>query len=521
MKNKFKNKFTTRLFILIIIFLIYFIIENLIIFAQQNESKSLSVGGKIISYYKCNLNEDIDDEFIIIYKNIFKKKIFLAIYKFQGNNFIKIFDEQVEDFYFCFSLARFESKNYYNLIFLGKNSILYLNLKENKIIKLFDIDHIYRFNFEDQFPYISINNDIENDGKDEFFIFDESGLLIYKEKQLIQKVPIDIKSFYDYSLSFGGFNVIHTITIILPDINFIDLNNDGYLDFVLVFQDYVISYLWNDKNKKFIKSQELNLKNYVTIRAGYSPINKYIIIDDFNGDKFNDIIVLNFSMAAVFNVDKLGTILYIFYGNNDGLWKEQPDKKIHLNEISGIESYFIFYDINKDGVKDLINIGTKLFSSNFILNLTVKRSFLIGINIYLIDKDGNINNNPLYNLSKNISLDSETTQDSTQIDFSSYSSLNLQSFFNSIFTKFDCDLNNDGINDLLIYNFDGTYSIFYSNSKNPNIYNKKEDKIIFISNELKKIYYLAGPYTEIIISNNKYYLIVINKSSGKLFYINL
>ncbi|MCX8058223.1 MAG: VCBS repeat-containing protein [Spirochaetes bacterium] len=520
MKNNIVSRILFIRIVLIILVIFSLSFGELILCFGQNEAKSISIGGKIIEYFKKNIDEDKDEEFIIIYKNLFKKKIYFSIYKYQGNNLFKIFDEEVEDIYYCFSFSKIESSQFFNIVFLSKNSLFYLS-KDKKIIKLFDINHIYKFNFDDRFPYLNISYDIDNDEKDEFFIFDESGINIYKDKNLIQKINIDLRAFYDYSLSFGGFNVIHSITILIPDIFFNDFNNDGFGDFVLIFQDKLISYIYYDKGKRFLKNQDLNLKNYVTIRSGYSPINKYIILDDFNGDKTIDVIVMNFSMAAVFNTDKLGTIVYIFYGNNDGNWKEQPDKKIYLNEMSGIESFFLFYDVNKDGVKDLINIGTKLFSSNFILSLTVKRSFLISINIYSVSKEGDINLSPLYSLSRNISLDSETTQDSSQIDFSSYAIINLTDFFNSIFGKFNTDINNDGIIDLLVYNFDGSYSIFYSSLKNPNIFNKKEDNIIFVSNDLKKIYYLAGPYSEFLFAKNKNVLLIINKALGKIYLIEI
>jgi len=515
MKNIFKS------FLIFFLIFILFLFYNLFLIFAQVETKNISVGGKIINYYKINLNEDLNEEIVIIYKNLFKKKIYFSIYSYENDNLIKLFDQQVEDFYYSFSFAKIESQKYFNIVFLGSKSLFYLILGENKILKLFDLDHIYKYNFEDQFPLINLSNDFDNDGEDEFFIFDDDFLNIYRKKEIVQKIKINLKSLYDYSLNFGGFNVVHSIFILLPDIIFVNLNNDKYTDFVLIYQKKIVSYYYDEKEKKFLILQDLNLSNYITIRAGYSPINKYIFLDDFNGDKLVDLIVLNFSFASIFNTDKLGTEINLFYGSSKGQWKEQPDKKIYLNEISGIESYFIFSDINSDGLKDFINIGTKIFSSNFIVGLTVKRSFLVSINAYLGKKDGNFDMNPVYNLNKNLSLDSETTQDSTQIDFSSYGSINLADFFNSIFGYFEKDLNKDNILDLIVYNFDGTYSIYYSDKKNPNIYNKKENQTVYLQGELKKIFYLAGPYILILDINNDYLLLVINKSAGKIYFKKL
>jgi len=124
---------------------------------------------------------------------------------------------------------------------------------------------------------------------------------------------------------------------------------------------------------------------------------------------------------------------------------------------------------------------------------------------------------PIIEIEKNISLDNPNLLESNQLTFDSYSTLDLEALISQIIFNNEKDLNKDGINDFVVYNFDGTFSIYLSNIQNPSIYSKKEDKIITVSMEFLNIFYLSGPYSVILNNGNMFYLLNILKKTGKIY----
>jgi len=512
MKQKSK-----KFFLLGIIFI--FLIFNNLVPAQSDEQViPYQVNGKIIEYYGINLDEDFEKELVVTYRQIFDKLIHLAIFDYNGSAFTKIFDEQVEKKFLYFFEGNYDSNLYSNLMFQSTHEIMVLSLNSdgNKWIKYCDIDSLFQVEFQDSFPKMEIAHDFDRDGITDLLVPQNDSLIWYKSGKPAQKIPVEISAVYDFRLNVGGFNTIHTLMYSIPDCIYRDINKDGWDDLICIYKDRVISYLFN-LGKGFEKYQTLDLTNFLTFRSGYSPINKHILLLDMDSDTNLDVILFNFSIGAILNTDKLGTMYLIFKGDKSGKWQEQPNKQVYFNEISGIESSFLFFDVNNDGLLDFIDIGSKFFSSSFIFSLTVKRSYLSTINVYLQSGDGNFIMNPIVNINKDLSLDSASTQDSSQVDFKTYSILDLSSFLNQIFGNFTYDFNKDKINDFLIYNFDGSYLLFLSDKNNPSVYPTKPSRILFISNELLNIFYLNGPYNLILNYFDSNLLIVFNKAKGKFY----
>lgn len=500
------------LFFKMIIFLILFF--SLQVFSQDK----IEITGEIINYYSVNLDNDYNDELVIIYKDIFDNSIHLGIYKYE-NGLKNIYDLKIENKYFYFFLANIESKSFKNIVLVSKNEYDYISQKKFEIRKLFNYSSIYAYPYEYSFPLIQEAFDINNDGFSEFIVKSANSIKIYTKTGPINNLNYSPKAIYNFKLSVGGFSTVDTILIIIPIVKVEDINNDHFKDLILIFRDKVIYYLGNNSSSFFnlTKPGIIDLNPYLEVRSGYSPFNKHIQIKDFNGDNYQDIILFKFNMATALSGDKQGTSVLIFSGTRDGFSKK-PDHNIFLNNISGIESKFFFIDINKDKKLDLINIGSKIFSSSFIFTLTVKRSFKGDISIFTQTDNFQLASKPIIQLSKNVSLDTKSTLDSTQLNFKSYSILDLSLLFTDILSTLKYDLNKDGIKDIIIYNFDGTFSFYLSNINSPTIFNKNPDKIISFGNELNNIFYLNGPYNIIMNINNKNLMIVINKNDGKLYY---
>jgi hypothetical protein len=146
----------------------------------------------------------------------------------------------------------------------------------------------------------------------------------------------------------------------------------------------------------------------------------------------------------------------------------------------------------------------------------MKRALPIQISLYPQIADS-FAKSPIIEIEKNISLDNPNLLESNQLTFDSYSTLDLEALISQIIFNNEKDLNKDGINDFVVYNFDGTFSIYLSNMKNPSIYSKKEDKIVTVSLEFLNIFYLSGPYSIILNNGNMFYLVNVLKKTGKIY----
>lgn len=505
-------------FIIYFIIYIFFLLPFFSIKIFSQEINNIEITGEIINYYSVNLDNDNNDELIIIYKDIFDRSIHLSIFKYKSA-MVNIFDLNIGKKYNYFFLANIESKSFKNIVLVSKNGYDYISYKNFQIKKLFKNNSIYAYNYEYSFPLIQEAFDIDNDGFSEFIIKSGDTLKIFSKNRFVKKIVYDSKAVYNFKLTVGGFSTIDTILIMIPVIKIEDINNDGLKDLILIFRDKIIYYFGIPDNNFFDTSKKhiVDLTPYLELRSGYSPFNKHILIKDYNGDDFPDIILFKFNMATALSSNKQGTGVLIFNGNKNG-FSNKPEHTIFLKNISGIESKFFFIDINKDKKLDLINIGSKVFSSSFVFALTIKRSFKGDISIFIQSDNYQFSSSPIMQISKNVSLDLKSTQDSSQIGFNSYSILDLSLLFTDILSTLKYDLNNDGIKDVIIYNFDGTFSFYLSNINSVTVFRKNPDKIISFGKNLENIFYLNGPYNLIMNINSKYMIVVINKNEGKIFY---
>lgn len=508
---------------ILLIFLLFFLFLFLFIdigYSQKTktESSNISTNGEIIRYLKSNLYGEKTEEIVTIYKNIISKKLNLAIFSFENLKVKKLIDIELDPSYLFFSLARLDI-NYSYILLFSENSISILNIYEDsyKIEKFLSLKKFaFGYHFSNDFPYIQSAYDINNDRIDELFILTTNSIEIYEGKQLIQSYPYQLQAYYNYKSSFGGISASQNILMIFPDLLLEDINNDGYKDLILKYRTKIEYSFFDKDSKQFSKTRTLDLSKYVSVRSGYSFFNEHIKILNFDKDKYPDILIFNFNMASVFNSDKTGILTYLFKGDKDG-FKSSPSNQFYIEELSGIESKIALTDFNKDGLIDLVNIGSKLFSTNFLLSLSMRRSIPIFISFYPQINDS-FSKSPIVQIEKSVSLDNQNVLDSSQLSFDFYSTFDLASIISEIVVNYETDFNSDSITDYVVYNFDGTFSIFLSNISNQTIFQKNENKNIFVSNEFLSIYYLSGPYTLIIKDNQNFYLINIIKKSGKIFF---
>lgn len=510
--------FTTFLFLLFLL-----IISTISIFTQSNKNQitTITTNGEIIRYLKANLYGGETEEILTVYKNVISKKICLAIFSLEKSKIQKIFDIELDSSYFFFSTANLNGSTLSILLFT-ENSVSIVNLFESsyKIEKYLSFKKAaFGYNFSNDFPYINTAYDINNDKIDELFILTTNSIEIYENKQLIQSYPYQVQAYYNYKSSFGGLSSSQNILMIFPDILLEDINNDGYKDLILKYRTKIEYSFFDINSKQFSKGKILDLSKYISVRSGYSFFNEHIKIINFDNDKYPDILIFNFNMASVFNSDKTGILTYLFKGNKEG-WVSSPSNQFFIEELSGIESKMTFNDFNKDGLTDLINIGSKLFSTNFLLSLSMKRSIPVYISFYPQINDS-FSKTPITQIEKSISLDNQNVLDSSQLSFDFYSTFDLASIISEVVVNYENDFNSDSIKDYVFYNFDGTFSLFLSNISNQTIFQKKENASIFVSNDFLTVYYLSGPYTLIIRDNKIFYLINIIKRQGKIYFTSI
>lgn len=509
-----KQFFTIFLvFIFLFLFLSPFDIEGL-----QNKSPSFSLNGEIFRYIDKDIYGQNSPELICAYKNIFTKKIHIAILSFEKGVIEKIFDIPIGEQYYFFTIGAFESSDYNSILLFRESSIDIVRLKNGS----YSIENYlntkrnaFAYSFSSDFPYIKMSDDINKDGMEELFLVSSNQIDIYSQTKLIQTIPYSFQAFYDYKSSFGGFSSSQNIFLVFPDLIFKDINGDGFDDFILQYRTKIVYSIFNSKKNSFEIQNTLDLSKFVSIRSGYSFFNSYLLIFNFDNDKYPDILTLNFNMASVVNTDKTGILCYLFKGDGRG-WQASPSNQFFIESLSGIESKLFFNDFNKDGKTDLISVGSKLFASNFFLSLSMKRALPIQISLYPQIADS-FAKSPIIEIEKNISLDNPNLLESNQLTFDSYSTLDLEALISQIIFNNEKDLNKDGINDFVVYNFDGTFSIYLSNMKNPSIYSKKEDKIVTVSLEFLNIFYLSGPYSIILNNGNMFYLVNVLKKTGKIY----
>lgn len=516
MKVLKENKVLISIFIFILIFIL--LTQIIKINADPNTTSFLTTNGEIIRYIKVNLYGEESEEIACIYKNILSKKLGIAIFSIEKGKFQKLYDIEIDPSFIFFSTARLEKGSISSIILFTENEadIIKLNNENYKIEKFINLKRLaFGYQFSNDFPYIETGYDINNDNIDELFFLTTNSIEIYQNGKIIQSYPYQIQAYYNYKSSFGGISSSQNILMIFPDLVLQDINSDGYKDLILKYRTKIEYSFYNPDQNQFMKGRILDLSKYVTVRSGYSFFNEHIKIMNFNTDKFPDILILNFNMASVFNADKTGILCYLFKGNKDG-WQNSPTNQFFIEDLSGLESKILLTDYNSDGLIDLVNIGSKLFSSNFLLSLSMKRSIPIYISFYPQINDS-FSKSPVLQIEKGISLDNQNVLDSSQLSFDFYSTLDLASIISEIVVNHETDFNSDSILDYLVYNFDGTFSIFLSNKSNSTIFQKKENMTIPVSNDFLTVYYLSGPYTFSIKDKNKFFLINIIKRQGKIF----
>ncbi len=483
---------------------------------------STSVSGRIMDYLNINLDNDANDEIVLIYKNMYDKSIHLSIKDFINGKYKTTYDLKMDSNYSYYSLAKINNKNYYTILLFNNNRIDYITYNNTgSSLKKSYMNHssLLARKYKENFPRISDNIiDIDQDGIDEILLFEKNGIHIYKNTKLLQSLSYDMEAMYNYKLAVGGYNVTNTIMLVFPSIISKDLNNDGSNDLIFIYRDSIQYYLYNSKSNKFGKKRQIDLSKYIELRAGYSPFNKHIQFKDFDGNGTYDILIMNFNMATVLNTDKQGVLCYLFKGNRDGTFNQSPSKQMYIEDYSGLESVFIFKDMNNDGRLDLVNIGTKLFSSSFIFSLTVKRSINVEVNIHLQKIDNSFNDKSSLDIKNNISLDNNNIRNSHQTSFDSWSTMDFSKVLKEVIANLDYDINDDDKDDIIIYNFDGSYSLYLSNLKTRFSYSNKPDRKVMVSSKLREIYYQSGPYVMVVNTNEGKKLISIDISNGKLYY---
>ncbi len=522
--KKAQNNNTKKILALLIILTIFFFALKIYSQKNTNQTMFLTSNGEIIRYFKSNLFGEQTEELACIYKNILTKKLGIAIFSLENGNIKKIFDIEIDKSYLFFSLARLEKGSIHSILLFNEDEVSIVKLLDGnyRIDKYLNIKNLaLGYQFSNDFPYLEISHDINSDGIDELFILTKNAIEIYQNGKITQSYPYQIQAFYNYKSSFGGFSSSQNILMIFPDILLKDINNDGFKDLILKYRAKIEFSFFNNITNQFLKGKTIDLTKYVSVRSGYSFFNEHIRILNFNDDKYPDIVIFNFNMASVFNADKTGILCYLFKGNKEG-WQNSPSNQFFMEDLSGLESKLVFTDFNKDNYIDLVNIGSKLFSSNFLLSLSMKRSIPIFISFYPQTKDS-FSKTPILQIEKGISLDNQNVLDSSQLSFDFYTTLDLAGIISEIIVGYDTDFNDDSINDIIIYNFDGTFSIFISNTSNNTIFQKKETLLLPVSNDFLEVYYLSGPYNLVIKDKSKFYLINIIKRQGKIFFslINL
>lgn len=518
MKVNFNNRFLLYLILIILIFaFIYFAFSQ----TNKNQTSSFTTNGEIIRYSKANIYGESVEEIICIYRNVISKNLGIAVFSLEKNKVQKLIDVEIDPSYIFYSIVKLDNK-YSSIILFDDNSASIVKILESgyKIEKYLNLKRLaFGYRFSNDFPFIKVGYDFNNDGLDEIFLLTTSNIEIFENGKSVQNYPYQIQAYYNYKSSFGGISGSQNILMIFPDLILEDINNDGYKDLILKYRTKIEYSFYDFNSKQFTKGKILDLSKYISVRSGYSFFNEHIKIINFNKDNFPDILIFNFNMASVFNADKTGILCYLFKGNKEG-WTSSPSNQFFIEDLSGLESKIVFTDFNKDGNIDLVNIGSKLFSSNFLLSLSMKRSIPIYISFYPQINDS-FSKTPILQIEKGISLDNQNVLDSSQLSFDFYSTLDLAAIISEIVVNYDTDFNSDSIIDYVVYNFDGSFSIFLSNSTSSTIFQKKENFIIPVSNEFLTVYYLSGPYTLIIKESSQFYLINIIKRQGKLFFTTI
>ncbi|ERJ12840.1 hypothetical protein [Haloplasma contractile] len=210
--------------------------------------------------------------------------------------------------------------------------------------------------------HYKIHDDVNNDGYKELLTHELKSYFFYDRTVL---------DFNLHKTSEGDlFNEENTLfkSIDIPYGNYefikeVDLNNDGYDEFIMNFSDFVYThkkalYIFDYKNENLVKVGDFNNNDYR--------------IEDLDEDGTIDIITIEpkslvSSELAIHNYSNGGVITPYTY-TIDGFYSETPTEQ------------YTIYDYNKDGVKDLIfstydehhNIGLDIIDFKLKQNIKTK-----------------------------------------------------------------------------------------------------------------------------------------------------
>jgi len=167
-----------------------------------------------------------------------------------------------------------------------------------------------------------------------------------------------------YEFPPGGFNE-QTIT---SDIDPIDINNDGHIDFILSQSKATSDGGWNAQyHQVLINDGSGNFKDETAYRIPYQNFDNaeeiswpnQTFLTDINSDGHLDIVVN--SMARLVTNEITPTMIYINNGN--GTFLPLPNEKVYSGSNGPGGSYLSPIDFDRDGDIDLIGLKEKSYSN--------------------------------------------------------------------------------------------------------------------------------------------------------------
>lgn len=136
-----------------------------------------------------------------------------------------------------------------------------------------------------------------------------------------------------------------------------DMNNDGYQDLILIQNEQTIIVAINNKNSDFYSTKILTLPFPINTDKGI------LEVFDFDNNGYLDLALATNSKKGI-----TGSILY-FYPNLEVQWHDYGVRGMYNAETCLSEYANIIYDVDRDGVPDILeNSGNNLKNNSTLIN---------------------------------------------------------------------------------------------------------------------------------------------------------
>lgn len=272
-----------------------------------------------------------------------------------------------------------------------------------------------------------------------------------KQFVISQEIGVPVKSFNQIS---DEITDDVTSSVFFPIIYLTDINNDQKNDLIVLFENYLTICIQDEKGiyhkNTSDSSNEIGIDVAVARRPKTDQDLDYTlvpVIKDINNDKLADLLVSNGSKGL--------SVIYLNQGSRNGFFRAQ--KQDYLKRINGWLISQDIVDLNNDKSADLVLVLMRKVGLTSGLRILLAHSVNWEMEIYL--KKPNQNPATLYS-------DNPDYARTINIPFTlslSPGAINVQTPF---LLSFNCDFNQDKINDLLIKESGSNQIKIYYGNKN-------------------------------------------------------